>query len=395
MPLAGARRWPLVQAAALEVLPGMIEGIGSLAPVDVSSLCVAVAQMPSPPVERERERFGALARAVGTDVLLATLPASDHRRLGAARLLAADGSPAALAGLANLVGDPDEELRTLGAYARDLLDGARPSAADESEAAPEEEPFLAMPSDDADRERIAALAAALLDPDETARERAMSRLAEPGWTGVLGWVRQSLTDGDAPTAALAAHLAGTLVLTQEAPSILRRASEQPVERQGPFVRALASFDLSPESLVDLVSDLEPSARAATLPLVWELGGRSVLPMLAQRMPDAPERRSDRGAPRVRAVDGSDRVHACRGGDRARSLAARSLRGRSLARAGRDRAAPGGARTDDARPTALRSGARRSSCSPRANRTAPPRRSSRRSGTPTSGWAPRRSRISPL
>ena len=125
VPLAGARRWPLVQAAALEVLPGMIEGIGSLAPVDVSSLCVAVAQMPSPPVERERARFGALARAVGVDVLLATLPASDHRRLGAGRLLAAEGSPAALAGLAALAGDPDDELRTLGAYARDLLDGAR------------------------------------------------------------------------------------------------------------------------------------------------------------------------------------------------------------------------------------------------------------------------------
>ena len=289
VPLAGARRWPLVQAAALEVLPGMIEGIGSLAPVDVSSLCVAVAQMPSPPVERERARFGALARAVGVGVLLATLPASDHRRLGAARLLAAEGSSAALAGLANLVGDPDEELRTLGGYARDLLDGARLESAEQAGTAEdaEQEPLLVGPRDDADRERIAALAAALLDPDETARERAMSRLAEPGWTGVLGWVRESLTDGDAPTAALAAHLAGTLVLTQEASSILRRASEQPVERQGPFVRALASFELSPESLVDLVSDLEPSARAATLPLVWELGGRSVLPMLAQRMPDAP------------------------------------------------------------------------------------------------------------
>jgi HEAT repeat protein len=288
VPLVGARRWPLVQQAALEVLPGMVEGIGSLAPVDVSSLCVAVAQMPSPPLERERERFGALARAVGVGVLLATVPASDHRRLGAARLLAVEGSHEALAGLASLAGDPDEEMRALGEYARDLLDGGRatPSPQQTARADEQQAPPLIPPRDDTDRERIAALAAALLDPDETARERAMSRLAEPGWTGVLGWVRESMSDGDAPTAALAAHLAGTLVLTQEAPRILQRASEQPVERQGPFVRALASFDLSTGALVDLVSDLEPSARAATLPLVWELGGRAVLPTLAQRMPDA-------------------------------------------------------------------------------------------------------------
>lgn len=284
VPLAASRRWPMAQRAALELLPGLIRTNGGLWDRELSTLLLAIAQMPSPPLEGERAPFADLARAIGIGRLADSLWRPDVRRLGTVRLLLEEGSPPALGAVASLASDALEEVRLAAEAAAVLLAEASRIELTAAPAPGESEAWAPGPS--AETQMIETLARVLQDPSQSVRDRAWAALAKVNWAVLLAWVRDSLRSGDPQAAAVSAHVAERLMLSQVAPAILARAAAAPPEARGPFIRALSSFALEPEALRGALAEVQVQSRANAVAVVWQIGGRAALPHLRSLLKDS-------------------------------------------------------------------------------------------------------------
>jgi HEAT repeat protein len=274
-------RWPRTGRAVLEALPDLIRRTG-LRDEELTRLLFAVAEPAVPPSGPDADRLGDLADAIGIAPIVAALSAADPRRLGAVRLLAAEGSDEALAALAGLADDPDEEIRVAAASAARFLGEA---VGDEREREPdggEGGAGLAATED----ELIESLARSLVSPDRATRDRVLGDLGQLSWDRVLAWVRSSLQGADVETASHAARVAERLMLSSVAPGLLQRAASLPEEDRAPFLGALHSFELDLDDLAVALDEVAARQRPEAVRLVWRIVGRPILPHLRARLDDA-------------------------------------------------------------------------------------------------------------
>ncbi len=295
LPFVAARRWPLSQQTALEVLPSIVGSSGGLSNDAEVTLLHAVTQMESAPLDNERRAFAELARAVGTGRLIEALSSPDNRRLGAVRLLLEEGSAAVLRALAPNVSDPIEEIRNAASVASELVAEMDRAAATARHAA-EEEGLTAVEQtpeaeQGAEAEMITALARALQDPEQTVRDRARTALTEVNRSVILEWVRGAFASGDMALATVAAGVAELLGLSEVAGPILDRGAGAPADMRGPFVGALTSFRMDPERLVATLASVDPERKPEAVRLIWQVGGQALLPHLraAAEDPSGPVR----------------------------------------------------------------------------------------------------------
>jgi HEAT repeat protein len=289
--LVGERRWPLTQQAALEVLPSLIRAHGLEEP-DLAAILTAVAAMETAPDETESPGFAQLAAAIGPDRLMRALALPDDRRLGAARLLLEEGSEPSLRAVAALESDPQEEVRYAARSASEALgEGAIPEPPAELDEVPGEATVAAPvaaphPAPEAEAELIAGLARVLQDPDEAVRERARTALGQVSRDRLLAWARDALSSMSAEEASLGARVAETFGLTELGTELVERAAELPPEARGPFVGALSSFSMEPAAMAGLVRTVDVTRRQEAIRLVWQVGGRPLLPHLREVLSDS-------------------------------------------------------------------------------------------------------------
>lgn len=282
LPLMTARTWPLAQQTALHTLPHLVAAPDALTPRDVNRLLEAVAGLDPPPFGAELQGFSTLARALGIDRLIEQLDAPDRRRIGAVRLLSAEGSTRALRAVASLSGDLIEEIQWAAARAMASLETQPPPRTVPAEPASME----SEGEEAADDEVIAALVRGLTDPEEIVRSQAIAALhrTRPGL--IKRWATRSLRGRDRNRTALGAAVVRHLRIVEAAPLLLDAASQISREDAGPYLAALKALDLEPGSLVDLLASVDPSHRQTAVRLVWQLGGNAVLPYLPPLLDDS-------------------------------------------------------------------------------------------------------------
>jgi HEAT repeat protein len=280
---ATSRRWPLAQEAALTALRSILGEDSPIGDQDLERFLSGVAALDPPPIEAERGAFGALARAIGIDRLADRLTGPDRMRVGAARMLWAEGGAASLRALRAVSHDPIQELRNLGSRAGNLLGQELPFPEAASGAAGQVPVSEATePSDD---ELILALAVALSDPEEIARRQAQESLENLPRSLAASWAARTLREGSSGEAAAGAAVAELLGLTELALPLLDRGSTTPAEHRGPFLRALGSLGMEPASLASVVASVDPAGRPIAVRLAWQVAGRTVLPFLAPLLED--------------------------------------------------------------------------------------------------------------
>ena len=273
--LIGSRRWPRTQRSALEALPELLQRRGPLNEQDLDQLLAEVAAMEPPPLEEEAPLLGALARAVGIERVAQALSRRGPLRLGALRLLLADGSAAALRRVAQLSEDPLDEARIAARMAANALAAQQPAG---SRAARR----LTEP---AEEELMLTLARGLEDPDQRVRAEAARALANVRRTALLRWVEARLEAGPYPEARAAATTAEALRLRECVLPLLRRGCRERPERQGPFLRALATMGLEAPALVDAIRALDPALRHDGVRIAWQVAGRALVPHLSGLLDD--------------------------------------------------------------------------------------------------------------
>ena len=277
-PLVGARRWPLTQAAALDLLPDLLAATSTLGETELDLLLTSIGEMDSPPTVEEGPSIARLSRAVGISRLVGSLSLPDLRRLGAVRILVeGEEAPEILRALATLVSDPLDEIREMAEVAADAIGRTDEHAVDGSEF-PDEAP-LAPP----EAERIASLARSLHDADEAVRHLARSSLGGVERNRVLAWAREAMHTGDVETASAAAETVGALRLYEIGLDILNRAMELPVEAREPFHKALARMRM--EELVSLLGQVDESRKPEAIRVLWSSSGPAMLPFLRAHLDD--------------------------------------------------------------------------------------------------------------
>lgn len=247
-PLIGARRSPLVRTAALEALPRLVRGAGWVDDEALDVLLWAVADLASPGSEDERAVLGELGRLLGPSRLAEALGHGDARRLGALRMLAAEGSAEALAAAAALRDDPDEAVRALAAAALDRLAELEPPPPAEREP---ERPASEPPGGDgvvpgparASEERPTSVGSSGSAPSPAARVVGGADGSAPP-AGVVGGADGSAPVVATPDAAAPSPAAGP----PEGPS----ASAPPAESPGSPVPTAAVVDAERGSTGDPV-----------------------------------------------------------------------------------------------------------------------------------------------
>lgn len=281
-PLIAARRWPLTQHAALEVLPGLIDG-DSLNEERLAHVLSAVGQIEPAADDAERQATHELGSRIGISTLVGLLGAGDRERLGAARLLIEDGSPDALRALAQLGADPLEEIRSAAEAALAMV--GEPDQDEEASPMDEGSAQASAAEHAAESEMIAALVRALRDTDAAVRERARTALTETNRNLILGWVREALRSQDDETPPLAAGAAELLGLSETAGEILARATETAAEAREPFIQALRSLQAPPGSLAVGLGLVDPANRPEAVRLLWDLYKAAALPQMQAALSD--------------------------------------------------------------------------------------------------------------
>jgi len=277
-PLVAARRWPLTQAAVLELLPELLASTSTLGETELDLLLTSIGEMDSPPTAEEGPSIARLSRAAGISRLVGSLSLLDVRRLGAVRILVeGEEAPEILRALATLVSDPIDEIREVAEVAADAMVHTDEQTADASEFSDD------APLDPVEAERIASLARSLHDGDEAVRHLAQSGLGGVERNRVLAWAREALHTGDLETASAAAETVGALRLYEIGVDILNRAIELPVEAREPFLKALARVRL--EDLVGLLGQVDESRKPEATRVLWRSSGPPVLPHLRAHLDD--------------------------------------------------------------------------------------------------------------
>src|SRR6266511_766683 len=277
-PLVAARRWPLTQAAALDLLPDLLASTSTLDETELDLLLTSIGEMDSPPTTGEGPSIARLSRAVGISRLVGSLSLPDVRRLGAVRILVeGEEAPEILRALATLVSDPLDEIREVAEVAADAIARTDESAVGESELSDN------APLAPAEAERIASLARSLHDADEAVRYLARSSLVGVERNRVLAWAREAMRTGDLETASAAAETVGALRLYELGLDILNRAMEIPLEAREPFQRALARVRL--EDLIGLLAQVDESRKPEAIRVLWSSSGPTVMPYLRGHLDD--------------------------------------------------------------------------------------------------------------
>src|SRR6266540_1899777 len=277
-PLVAARRWPLTQAAALDLLPDLLASTSTLGETELDLLLTSLGEMDPPPTTAEGTSIARLSRAVGISRLVGSLSLPDVRRLGAVRILVeGEEAPEILRALATLVSDPLDEIREVAEVAADAIARTDETAVGGSEF-----------TDDAalapvDAERIASLARSLQDADEAVRYLARSSLGGVERSRVLAWAREAVRTGDVEMASAAAETVGALRLYELGLDILNRAMELPLEAREPFLKALARVRL--EDLIGLLGQVDESRKPEAIRVLWSSSGPTVMPYLRGHLDD--------------------------------------------------------------------------------------------------------------
>src|SRR6266508_193446 len=278
-PLVAARRWPLTQAAVLDLLPELLASTSTLDETELDLLLTSIGEMDSPPTTGEGPSIARLSRAVGISRLVGSLSLPDVRRLGAVRILVeGEEAPEILRALATLVSDPLDEIREVAEVAADAIARTDETAVGGSEF-----------TDDAalapvDAERIASLARSLQDADEAVRYLARSSLGGVERSRVLAWAREAVRTGDVEMASAAAETVGALRLYELGLDILNRAMELPLEAREPFLKALARVRL--EDLIGLLGQVDESRKPEAIRVLWSSSGPTVMPYLRGHLDDS-------------------------------------------------------------------------------------------------------------
>jgi len=269
-PLIAARRSPLAQAAALAALPPLVRDAGGVDDDALDALLRSAADLLPPLSEDERTALAELGRLLGPRRLTEALAHDDARRLGALRLLVAEGSPEALAAAAALHDDPDEAVRAVAATARDRL----------AEPEPPRSPAVGA------RDLVETVAAELAGPDAAARQRARERLRALDRAAVVEWAREALRGDDLHRAGLAAALAEAADLVEVAHDLIERALGLQAESRQPFLRALQALASARSGeLEGVLGRLAPERRPEAVRLLWEAAGPSAMPLLRSALVD--------------------------------------------------------------------------------------------------------------
>lgn len=290
IPLAAQRRWPMVQAAALDALRRSMEAGGHLPEPDLRALLTAVAAMDPPPLRAERPWLEGLARAIGLRRLRTQLGGSEGERLGAARLLLAEASPEALRSVMSLP-DDSEEVRRVAAAASHLIGHYGSSGQPEGipargrASATGPAAWTVAAEEPNEPDLISSLVRVLADPEPTVRGRAAAALERLPRGMLAEWAAQTLEEGSPDSAARAALVAEHLRLAPTAGALLKRASGLPAEARAPYLGALSALGLGPADLAELVASVGPAHRPEAVRLSWQLGGRAVLPSLRSLLED--------------------------------------------------------------------------------------------------------------
>jgi HEAT repeat protein len=274
--LALRRRWPRAQAAALERLPDLLARAEPTArDQGVELLLSGLAALDPPPLESERPGLAALAQALGPELLAEDLELPGPRRLGAARLLLAEGSRESLRALAAMADDPLEEVRRCAAIAASALEGERRPGA----------PPPPTPEGVRD-ELMLALARGLADPDPDVRDRAGESIGRVRRGTVREWAVRALEAGDDEAAGAATLVAAALRITDAAPALISRAASVPAACRGPYLGTLDALRLTPAELAALPAQVGSDERPEAVRLLWLAGGRPVLPFVRAMLDDS-------------------------------------------------------------------------------------------------------------
>ena len=283
------RHWPLAQQAALESMPALVVRTG-IPDEALYPLLSAIGRMESHPLPYEHGGLAALARAIGPSRLAESLGAGDRVGLGAARLLLEEGSAESLSALAERSdeGDPEMQLLISQAVERRGASEPRPAAEPEPEAVqPAESPAADAepPPPSVEEDMLTGLARALEDPGPSVRERAREALGGLPHDQVAAWVGSALASDDPERARLGAEVAGAARLLDLAPAMVERALTSQPDAQPGFVRALTEMAIGPEFYSELLRSASSERRPDAVRLVWQVGGRTVLPHFHQFLDD--------------------------------------------------------------------------------------------------------------
>ena len=257
IPLIVERSWSLAQRSALQRLPDVIRRAGGLTERELDQLLALIAGLDPPPLAVERQGYGELARAVGTDRLILELDGTEERRRGATRLLLCDASPSSLE-----------------AISRVAPEGRAGAAATASAGAAAEL-----------HDVVAALSGALEDPDPMVRLQAEGALRSLPREELVRWTNRSIREPGLSSAGAAA-VAQALRLHEASAAVLEVAAALPDDERAPYLRALAEMHPKAESLAALVSTTDHSVRAGAVRVSWQVGGRAILPFLVSLLEDS-------------------------------------------------------------------------------------------------------------
>jgi HEAT repeat protein len=197
-------------------------------------------------------------------------------------LLMAEGDPAALRAVAGLSDDPQEAIRGLARRASAELQTRSDTDAPSAEAQGRERIDVEPESADL----LIVLSAALEDPAEHVRQQARAALSGLPRSQLVDFAERELRGGTEQEAMAAALQAQSLGLIECAHALLDRACSVSEEMRGPYLRALSALRLDPEQLAALADSADSSHRPAAVRLVWQVGGRVVLPFLVSLLEDS-------------------------------------------------------------------------------------------------------------
>lgn len=286
------RLHPMTRRIALEALPALLHGTHVLREHDIDMLARAVGKLDPPPLSTERPRLGSLVRAIGARRIMSRLEGPEDGRLGAARLLLAEGSLESLQAVSQMAGDPAQEVRWSAMAASNAMEsfpreeGRSERSASEDVVELERPETWQQPAEEIEADLIASLARGLSDPDAGIRRHAHSALAKLRPEALTQWADSALRDLRPDRAVLGAAVVQHLGLTGLAKSVLERAGGIQEEDRGPYLAAIASLGLSPQDLARLLEIVDPLHRQSAVRIVWQVGGRAVLPFLPKLLDDS-------------------------------------------------------------------------------------------------------------
>jgi HEAT repeat protein len=133
---------------------------------------------------------------------------------------------------------------------------------------------------------VSGLARALGDPDEAVRNRAADALRTIDRDTLIDWTLAAMGSNDPAQVELGAQVAEAAGLAETAGEVLARGAAVSAEDRGPFARALGSFSLSPEQLVELVDTMDSQHKPEGVRMLWHVGGRSLLPAVQPLLDDS-------------------------------------------------------------------------------------------------------------